>query len=314
MALASAGYGAAYGLLPIGWIVVNVIFLYQLTNDRGLFTVLRESITHVTDDRRLQLLLVAFSLRRVLRRRLRLRHAGRGDRRDPHGARLHAARRLRAVADRQHRAGRVRRARHADHRAAERDRHRSAEAERDGRPPAAAVLRDRAVLAGVGLRRLPRHARRLAGDPGGRPRLRHPAVPRLQLPRPVAGRRRRRGHLDGGARRVPEGVEAGQGVAAGQRRAGRRRGRAAVVGHGAARVDAVDHPERAGVRVGPAADQGVARQPVDRAHPGARPAQPGRARAAGRRGRQDRSRRSTSSTGCRRPAPASSSPRSSPAW
>ena len=60
MALATAGYGAAYGLLPIGWIVVNVIFLYQLTNDRGLFTVLRESITHVTDDRRLQLLLVAF--------------------------------------------------------------------------------------------------------------------------------------------------------------------------------------------------------------------------------------------------------------
>jgi lactate permease len=61
MALASAGYGAAYGLFPIGWIVVNVIFLYQLTNDRGLFTVLRESITHVTEDRRLQLLLVAFS-------------------------------------------------------------------------------------------------------------------------------------------------------------------------------------------------------------------------------------------------------------
>jgi lactate permease len=61
MAFATAGYGAAYGLLPIGWIVLNVIFLYQLTNDRGLFTVLRESITHVTDDRRLQLLLVAFS-------------------------------------------------------------------------------------------------------------------------------------------------------------------------------------------------------------------------------------------------------------
>ena len=61
MALATAGYGAAYGLFPIGWIVINVIFLYQLTNDRGLFTVLRESITHVTDDRRLQLLLVAFS-------------------------------------------------------------------------------------------------------------------------------------------------------------------------------------------------------------------------------------------------------------
>jgi lactate permease len=60
MALASAGYGAAYGLLPIGWIVVNVIFLYQLTNERGLFDVLRQSITHVTEDRRLQLLVVAF--------------------------------------------------------------------------------------------------------------------------------------------------------------------------------------------------------------------------------------------------------------
>jgi lactate permease len=60
MALASAAYGAAYGLLPIGWIVVNVIFLYQLTNERGLFDVLRQSITHVTEDRRLQLLVVAF--------------------------------------------------------------------------------------------------------------------------------------------------------------------------------------------------------------------------------------------------------------
>jgi lactate permease len=60
MAVASAAYGAAYGLLPIGWIVVNVIFLYQLTNERGLFDVLRQSITHVTEDRRLQLLVVAF--------------------------------------------------------------------------------------------------------------------------------------------------------------------------------------------------------------------------------------------------------------
>lgn len=61
MAFASAGYGAAYGLLPIGWIVVNVIFLYQLTEERGLFATLRRSITHVTTDARLQLLLVAFA-------------------------------------------------------------------------------------------------------------------------------------------------------------------------------------------------------------------------------------------------------------
>ena len=60
MALASAGYGAMYGLLPIGWIVLNVIFLYRLTEERGLFDVLRQSITTVTSDRRLQLLVVAF--------------------------------------------------------------------------------------------------------------------------------------------------------------------------------------------------------------------------------------------------------------
>src|SRR5690242_10761387 len=60
MALATAGFGAAYGLLPIGWIILNVIFLYQLTDERGLFTVMRESITGLTRDRRLQLLVVAF--------------------------------------------------------------------------------------------------------------------------------------------------------------------------------------------------------------------------------------------------------------
>ena len=61
MALATAGYGAAFGLLPIGWIVLNVIFLYQLTAERGLFATLRQSITQVTTDARLQLLLVAFA-------------------------------------------------------------------------------------------------------------------------------------------------------------------------------------------------------------------------------------------------------------
>jgi lactate permease len=60
-ALASAGLGAAYGLFPIGWIVLNVIFLYQLVERRGLLDALRQGVTRVTDDRRLQLLLVAFS-------------------------------------------------------------------------------------------------------------------------------------------------------------------------------------------------------------------------------------------------------------
>src|SRR5438128_8394570 len=61
MIATSAVYGAGYGLFPIGWIVLNVIFLYQLTNERGYFDILRHSITGLTQDRRLQLLLVAFS-------------------------------------------------------------------------------------------------------------------------------------------------------------------------------------------------------------------------------------------------------------
>ena len=52
--------GALFQLLPIGWIVLNVIFMYQLTTDTGLFEVLQKSITGITNDRRLQLLLVAF--------------------------------------------------------------------------------------------------------------------------------------------------------------------------------------------------------------------------------------------------------------
>ncbi len=53
-------FGAASGLMPIGWIVLNIIFLYQLTNERGQFDILRNSISGVTEDSRLQLLLIAF--------------------------------------------------------------------------------------------------------------------------------------------------------------------------------------------------------------------------------------------------------------
>src|SRR5882672_2407761 len=61
MAGASAAYGAFFGLLPIGWIVLNIIFLYQLTKDKGYFKILQDSIAGVTEDRRLQLLLIAFA-------------------------------------------------------------------------------------------------------------------------------------------------------------------------------------------------------------------------------------------------------------
>ena len=61
IAVSAALYGAAYGLFPIGWIILNVIFLYQLTERKGQFTILRESIAGISSDRRLQLLLIAFS-------------------------------------------------------------------------------------------------------------------------------------------------------------------------------------------------------------------------------------------------------------
>lgn len=61
MAAMSAVYGAGYGLMPIGWIILNVIFLYQLTAHKGEFDVLQRSIRGISDDRRLQLLFIAFS-------------------------------------------------------------------------------------------------------------------------------------------------------------------------------------------------------------------------------------------------------------
>jgi len=61
LTLKTAVYGAGYGLFPIGWIVLNVIFMYQLTVESGRFEVLKHSLTGITQDRRLQLLLIAFS-------------------------------------------------------------------------------------------------------------------------------------------------------------------------------------------------------------------------------------------------------------
>ena len=61
MAGATAVLGAGYGLFPIGWIVLNVIFMYQLTVEAGQFEVMKQSLTGITQDRRLQLLLISFS-------------------------------------------------------------------------------------------------------------------------------------------------------------------------------------------------------------------------------------------------------------
>lgn len=60
MAGDAALFGAFNGLVPIGWIVLNIIFLHRLTTENGSFKVLQDSIAGITDDRRLQLLLIAF--------------------------------------------------------------------------------------------------------------------------------------------------------------------------------------------------------------------------------------------------------------
>ena len=60
LAMNAAAFGAAYGLLPIGWIVLNIIFLYRLTESTGQFQILRQAVTRITPDSRIQLLLVAF--------------------------------------------------------------------------------------------------------------------------------------------------------------------------------------------------------------------------------------------------------------
>ena len=61
MALASAVYGFFYGLWPIAWIIITAVFLYKITVKTGQFDIIRSSILSVTEDQRLQMLLVGFS-------------------------------------------------------------------------------------------------------------------------------------------------------------------------------------------------------------------------------------------------------------
>ncbi len=54
-------YGAAFGLFPIGWVVFSAILLYNITVETGQFDIVKDSIGHLTGDRRIQALLIAFS-------------------------------------------------------------------------------------------------------------------------------------------------------------------------------------------------------------------------------------------------------------
>ena len=160
LALRATVLGAVTGFFPIGWIVLNVIFLYRLTVEKGTFETLQTTIGGVTTDRRLQLLLIAFSFGAFFEGA-----SGFGTPVAVTGAILIglgfsplAASGLSLIANTAPVAygalgtpiaGLV-----------ERDRPRSLSPRRDGRATIAVLLADRAVLADLGFRRLARHARR----------------------------------------------------------------------------------------------------------------------------------------------------------
>src|SRR5688500_15027130 len=60
LATMSAVYGAAFGLFPIGWIVLSAIFIYDITVHNGQFEILKRTVAGLADDRRVQALLIAF--------------------------------------------------------------------------------------------------------------------------------------------------------------------------------------------------------------------------------------------------------------
>ena len=59
--LPAVAYGAAYGLFPIGWVVFCAILLYRVTVESGKFEIVKDSIGNLTEERRLQALLIAFA-------------------------------------------------------------------------------------------------------------------------------------------------------------------------------------------------------------------------------------------------------------
>jgi lactate permease len=207
MSLRATILGAVTGFFPIGWIVLNVIFLYRLTVEKGAFQTLQTTIGSVTEDRRLQLLLIAFSFGAFFEGA-----SGFGTPVAVTGAILIglgfsplAASGLSLIANTAPVAyGAL------------------------GTPIAglasvtdldpfllgAMVGRqlpfffvDRSVLADLGIRRTSRHEGSLAGDPGHGRFLRRPPVSDLELYQPMDRRYRRFAHIDGVPDRLPENLE-----------------------------------------------------------------------------------------------------------
>ena len=59
-AVSAVGYGTAFGLFPICWVIIWAIYLYRVTVETGQFSIVKDSVGSLTSDRRLQALLIAF--------------------------------------------------------------------------------------------------------------------------------------------------------------------------------------------------------------------------------------------------------------
>ena len=60
VALNSGGYGVAFSMMTIGWILINAMWVYNITVKTGHFTILRESFGHISSDLRVQGIIIAF--------------------------------------------------------------------------------------------------------------------------------------------------------------------------------------------------------------------------------------------------------------
>ena len=189
MAAATTVYGLLYGLFPIGWIVLNVIFLYQLTVEAGRFEVLKHSLTGITQDRRLQLLLIAFCFGAFFEGA-----AGFGTPVAVTAALLiglgfRPLAGFGPVIDCQHRSGSVRRIGYTHRRPCRCNGIHGVHSRRDGGPHSGSVRVAGSVLADLGICRLFGDDRNLARRAGGRCFLRHYRVAGFQLAWSVARRR-----------------------------------------------------------------------------------------------------------------------------
>ena len=168
--------GAAFGLFPIMWIVVNAIWIYTLLERSGYFAVIKRSFGRLSDDQRVQAVLIAFCFGALLEALAGFGTPGRDLLGHAHRAGLPARQGRRRRARRQHRAGRLRRHRGADHDAGAAGQPPQGRPRRHGRPPDALPGPRRPAHPRRHGRRAPRHQGRLARRGRGRPRLRHRPV------------------------------------------------------------------------------------------------------------------------------------------